>query len=366
MTRPEDRRARAAVRALPERRPPSELVAWRGEVRAIAVVAAGGIAAGAATVAAVSAAKAMLGEPQPTAAPARPGRSRRDRQPLVPGRRSPARPLMPAPQGPRRPRPRRVAGRRGRPPCIYRLPSVAAIPTASPAAAAASTSGSCRLPAGRSSPGPGRSRARAGRDRGAARPGRLAAAPPRTRPRPDADLEVAIGRTRHALAVDDDLRPLPRTLPRRPADRPAHPAGPWYRVRRRPDPWEAFAWAVTEQLIESQRGGADPAPHRAPLGQRRLSCRRAGARPLADVPGPEVIAGLAPAELAALDLAPKRAVALDQGRPRDRPRPLRPRRSRPTTPACADHRDRPVDDPVPRPSTAAATPTRCPPATSPT
>lgn len=36
----------------------------------------------------------------------------------------------------------------------------------------------------------------------------------------------------------------------------------------------------------------------------------AGARPLRDVPGPDVIARLAPAELAALDLAPKRALAL--------------------------------------------------------
>ncbi len=53
------------VRALPERRTPAELSAWRGEVRAIAVVAAGGIAAGAATVAAVSAAKAMTAQPQP-------------------------------------------------------------------------------------------------------------------------------------------------------------------------------------------------------------------------------------------------------------------------------------------------------------
>ena len=45
------------VRPLPERRSRAELSAWRGEVRAIAVVAAGGIACGAATVAALSAAK---------------------------------------------------------------------------------------------------------------------------------------------------------------------------------------------------------------------------------------------------------------------------------------------------------------------
>jgi hypothetical protein len=48
-----------SVRALPERRSPSELIAWRSDIRAMAVVAAGGLAAGAATVAAVSAARAM-------------------------------------------------------------------------------------------------------------------------------------------------------------------------------------------------------------------------------------------------------------------------------------------------------------------
>jgi hypothetical protein len=39
----------------------SEVGAWKGEVRAIAVVAAGGLAAGAATVAAVSAARSRPG-----------------------------------------------------------------------------------------------------------------------------------------------------------------------------------------------------------------------------------------------------------------------------------------------------------------
>ena len=45
------------VRAVPDRRRGSELDSWRGEVRAIAVVAAGGIAAGAATVVALSVAR---------------------------------------------------------------------------------------------------------------------------------------------------------------------------------------------------------------------------------------------------------------------------------------------------------------------
>lgn len=43
------------VRPLPERRSAAELDAWRGEVRAVAIAAAGGLAVGAATVAAVNA-----------------------------------------------------------------------------------------------------------------------------------------------------------------------------------------------------------------------------------------------------------------------------------------------------------------------
>jgi len=49
------------VRALPERRSKTELDSWRGEVRAIAVVAAGGVACGVATVVALSAAKSRSG-----------------------------------------------------------------------------------------------------------------------------------------------------------------------------------------------------------------------------------------------------------------------------------------------------------------
>ena len=51
----------AEVRALPERRPGAEIDSWRGEMRAIAVVAAGGLAAGAATVVAVTAARSRAG-----------------------------------------------------------------------------------------------------------------------------------------------------------------------------------------------------------------------------------------------------------------------------------------------------------------
>ncbi len=52
--------ADAAVRPLPERSAGGELEAWRGEARTMAIAAAGGIAAGAATVAAVNAVRARF------------------------------------------------------------------------------------------------------------------------------------------------------------------------------------------------------------------------------------------------------------------------------------------------------------------
>jgi 3-methyladenine DNA glycosylase/8-oxoguanine DNA glycosylase len=120
------------------------------------------------------------------------------------------------------------------------------------------------------------------------------------------DLEVAIERMRFALGVDDDLSDF---YGRFRSDRllgPAVRARPWHRPRRRPWPWEALAWAVTNQLIESGRAAAI---------QRRI-VRRWGpflagpGRGLRDVPGPAAVAARAPAELAAADLAPSRALAL--------------------------------------------------------
>lgn len=126
-----------------------------------------------------------------------------------------------------------------------------------------------------------------------------------------ADLEEAIRRGRHALAVDDDLAPFQRRFARDRLLAPLLRRLPHYRVRRCPHAWEAFAWAVTEQLIESREAAAI---------QRRIVARwgtvlrgPVGSRPLADVPGPALVAGLAPAELAACGLAPKRALALIKG-----------------------------------------------------
>lgn len=121
-------------------------------------------------------------------------------------------------------------------------------------------------------------------------------------------LEHAIALARNALGVDDDLSDFHARFRRDPLLGPLIRRRPWMRVCRAGKPWEALAWAITEQLIESRR---------AAVIQRRIVARwgshlrmPSGARRLRDVPGPELIARLAPAELAALDLAPKRALAL--------------------------------------------------------
>ena len=124
-------------------------------------------------------------------------------------------------------------------------------------------------------------------------------------------LEKAVTRMRFALAVDDDLRPFYTEFKRDPFIGPAIRRRPWLRPKRRPVAWEALAWAITEQLIESSR---------AAVIQRRM-VRRWGTesdwrgrgterRPLRDVPTAKLVAGLAPAELAACDLAPARAIAM--------------------------------------------------------
>lgn len=119
---------------------------------------------------------------------------------------------------------------------------------------------------------------------------------------PEEVLELAIERVRFALAVDDDYgefydafrgdRLLARAIRLR----------SWTRPRRQPWPWEALAWAVTKQLIESPRAAAI---------QRRIVARwgrRLGE--LRDVPDAATVAGVAPAELASMDLAPSRSVAM--------------------------------------------------------
>ena len=121
-------------------------------------------------------------------------------------------------------------------------------------------------------------------------------------------LELAIERGRHALGVDDDYGDFYERFRDDPLLGPAIRDRPWLRARRCIWPWEALAWAVTEQLIEVERAHAIQRRVVARWGPVMLAPDRD--RPLRDVPAASVIAGRAPAELAALDLAPKRAVAL--------------------------------------------------------
>jgi DNA-3-methyladenine glycosylase II len=122
----------------------------------------------------------------------------------------------------------------------------------------------------------------------------------------EAELELALERMRFALGVDDDLTEFYRRFRRDPLLGPLLRRRPHLRPRRRPWPWEALAWAVVKQLIESGR---------AARIQRRIVGRwglrlGAGREGLRDVPTPALIAGRAPVELESMGLALKRAIAL--------------------------------------------------------
>ena len=114
----------------------------------------------------------------------------------------------------------------------------------------------------------------------------------------------ALERMRYALGVDHDLAPFHAQFR---ADRLLGPIvrrRPWLRPRRIADPFQALAWAVTEQLIESERAFAI---------QRRLTWRygrRSACGTLVDSPSARTMAARAPAELQACDLSAARSLAL--------------------------------------------------------
>lgn len=133
-----------------------------------------------------------------------------------------------------------------------------------------------------------------------------------------AELGLALERMRFALGVDDDLGPFYRRFRRDPLLGPAFRRRPHKRLQRRPWPWEALAWAVVRQLIESGRAARI---QRRIVARWGLRCslspvyahkehRKQEGRVLRDVPAAATIAGRAPAELAAMDLSPARSIAL--------------------------------------------------------
>src|SRR4051795_13780873 len=114
----------------------------------------------------------------------------------------------------------------------------------------------------------------------------------------------ALARMRYGLNLDHDLAPFHARFK---SDRLLGPIlrrMPWIRPRRIADPFQALAWAITEQLIEVDRAFAI---------QRRLTFRygrQSACGTLRDSPSAATLAGRAPAELQACDLSAGRALAL--------------------------------------------------------
>jgi 3-methyladenine DNA glycosylase/8-oxoguanine DNA glycosylase len=116
--------------------------------------------------------------------------------------------------------------------------------------------------------------------------------------------EEALRRTRFALGVDDDLREFYERFRDDPLIGRSVRARPHLRVRRRPEPFEALAWAICEQLIEYDRAAVIERQIVRRFGRR---CPRTGLR---DLPSAAGMAGVAPAELEACGLSHGRALAL--------------------------------------------------------
>ena len=116
--------------------------------------------------------------------------------------------------------------------------------------------------------------------------------------------EWAIERMRQALGVDQDLRQFYERFRFDPLIGRAVRADPAMRVRGKPDPFEALAWAICEQLIETGRAFAIQRRLVWRLGRR---CAQTGLR---TAPTADVLSGQAPALLASFGLSEGRARVL--------------------------------------------------------
>src|SRR5438105_6762481 len=114
----------------------------------------------------------------------------------------------------------------------------------------------------------------------------------------------AVERMRFALGLDHDLAPFHAEFRRDQLLGPIIRRKPWIRPRRRPEPFEALAWAITEQLIEAER---------AARIQRTLTWRygrRSSCGTLRDAPSASELARRCQPELQACDLSAGRSLAL--------------------------------------------------------
>jgi 3-methyladenine DNA glycosylase/8-oxoguanine DNA glycosylase len=113
-----------------------------------------------------------------------------------------------------------------------------------------------------------------------------------------------IERMHFALGLDQDLSDFHGAFKRDRLIGPVIRRRPWLRPRRRPEPFEALAWAICEQLIDGER---------AVEIQRRLIHRygrRSECGTLRDAPAAGRLAGRSPAEIESCGLAAKRAIAM--------------------------------------------------------
>jgi 3-methyladenine DNA glycosylase/8-oxoguanine DNA glycosylase len=121
--------------------------------------------------------------------------------------------------------------------------------------------------------------------------------------------EYGIERMRFALGVDDDLSAFRREFARDPLIGRSVRARPWLRVGRRPEPFEALAWAICEQLIEYERAAAIQRRVLRALGRHWVAREGLGSG-LRDLPTAAVLATTAPARFQSFDLAACRARTL--------------------------------------------------------
>ena len=116
--------------------------------------------------------------------------------------------------------------------------------------------------------------------------------------------EWGIARLRSALGIDHDVEPFYERFRFDPLIGPSVRANPGLRVGGKPEPFEALAWAVCEQLIDIERAAGI---------QRRLVYRlgrRCDWAQMRDAPEAARVAAQAPALLQSMDLSAGRAVAL--------------------------------------------------------
>ena len=116
--------------------------------------------------------------------------------------------------------------------------------------------------------------------------------------------EWGIERMRLALGIDQDIEPFYERFRSDPLIGRSVRTSPGLRAGGKPEPFEALAWAICEQLIEFSRAAAIQRRLIARLGRR---CPTSGMR---DSPTAAVIAAQAPALLESFDLSAGRAVTL--------------------------------------------------------